>query len=92
MPKLVALAFKSQSTAETGNALANHPIALHASTCDLSKDGGEFINVTYWGLLDAQLFESFKPETKHAVCSVLLWDAAITVQTCVHVLSSHSVI
>lgn len=48
MPKLVALAFKSQSTAETGNALANHPIALHASTCDLSKDGGEFINVTYW--------------------------------------------
>lgn len=48
MPELVALAFKSQSTAETGNALANHPIALHASTCDLSKDGGEFINVTYW--------------------------------------------
>lgn len=47
MPKLVALAFKGQSTAETGNALANHPIALHASTCDLSKDG-EFINVTYW--------------------------------------------
>lgn len=48
MPKLVALAFKSQSTAETANALASHPIALHASTCDLSKDGGEFINVTYW--------------------------------------------
>lgn len=47
MPKLVALAFKSQSTAETANALASHPIALHASTCDLSKDGGEFINVTY---------------------------------------------